>query len=235
MTSGGMVKVWDQFVRGGHWALVALFAIAYLSGEEGGWLHIWSGYAIAAIVVARVCWGFLGPRHARFADFAFGPARVAAYVRRLVTGRARRYVGHSPAGGTMAILLLVMLAATTGTGLAQYAEEEGKGPLAPVLAGAAPAGGTEVEREHFEADEAEYGEYGEREGALGGHEGEGDEAESAFEEVHEVLANLTLALVVLHVAGVLYASWAHHENLVRAMFTGRKRPEAESGGERAGG
>jgi cytochrome b len=37
-----------------------------------------------------------------------------------------------------------------------------------------------------------------------------------LEHIHEVLANLTVVLIVLHVLGVLFASFEHRENLVKA-------------------
>jgi cytochrome b len=47
--------------------------------------------------------------------------------------------------------------------------------------------------------------------------------EDVWEDVHEVFANLTLLLVVMHVAGALLSGRAHKENLIKAMLTGRKK------------
>ncbi len=43
-----------------------------------------------------------------------------------------------------------------------------------------------------------------------------------LEDVHEVFANATLALIVVHVGAVIVSSLLHRENLPRAMVTGYK-------------
>jgi cytochrome b len=45
----------------------------------------------------------------------------------------------------------------------------------------------------------------------------------ALKEVHEFSANFTVALVIVHVGGVVWESVLHRENLVLAMINGRKR------------
>lgn len=47
-----------------------------------------------------------------------------------------------------------------------------------------------------------------------------------LEELHEGLANGMLAVVIVHVLGVLFSSVVHRENLVWAMLTGKKHGEA---------
>jgi len=48
-----------------------------------------------------------------------------------------------------------------------------------------------------------------------------------LEELHEGAANVMLAIVGVHVAGVLLASWLHRDNLIGAMVTGQKRARPE--------
>jgi cytochrome b len=50
-----------------------------------------------------------------------------------------------------------------------------------------------------------------------------------LEEVHQFAANLMLALIGVHIAGVLLASWMHRENLTGAMLDGRKSARPEDG------
>jgi cytochrome b len=148
-SSDGELVVWDPLVRVFHWSLVASFTVAYLSGEgEMLDLHAWSGYIIGALILFRLLWGLVGPRHARFADFVFTPATILAYGRDLLHGQAQRYLGHNPLGGAMVIALLLMLTLATITGIALYGATETAGPLAGILRGTSHGFGEALEEVH---------------------------------------------------------------------------------------
>jgi cytochrome b len=204
------LKIWDRFVRVAHWLLVLGFATAYLTADELEDVHYVAGYTVATIVVLRILWGFVGPRRARFSDFVYAPRRVFRYFLDLIRFRSKRYVGHSPAGGAMVVALLLMLVLTTGTGMTRLAIEEGEGPLAPLFAATPAADDTTLVlvSSDDESGDAEDG---------------GRRKESFVGELHETFGNITLFLVFAHIGGVLLASFAHRENLPRAMVTGRKR------------
>jgi len=169
-------------------------------------VHAAAGYAVLALLAFRLPWGFIGPRHARFADFVYGPAATLRYARSLFARRPLHYLGHNPLGGWMVIALLLALAGTCWTGLEAYGAQ-GHGPLA----GAGPA---------LIAPALANGDYSGGRHKRGPRKAKGDEF---WEDVHEALSHLTLFLVLLHVAGALVASALHRENLVKAMITGYKR------------
>lgn len=167
------VKVWDVLVRIFHWSLVALFATAFITGEHSETIHIRAGYGVLALVGVRILWGFVGTRHARFTDFVYRPATVLGYMRDAALFRARRYLGHNPAGGAMVLALLASLVVTGASGVTMTLDSF----------------------------------WGQK----------------WIEEIHEAAAHATLILIGLHVAGVVFSSLSHGENLVRSMITGRKR------------
>lgn len=126
------VEVWDLPVRVFHWALAGLIAFSWWSGEEGGLTlqyHQWSGYAVLALVLFRLIWGFVGGEYARFATFVRGPRAVLAAARRLFDARPLDDVGHNPVGGWMVVALLVCLLVQTGTGLFANDDILTEGPL----------------------------------------------------------------------------------------------------------
>jgi cytochrome b len=111
-----VVRVWDPAVRLFHWSLVVAFIVAWFTGDELQRVHETAGYAIMVLLAFRVIWGFIGTAHARFSDFIYRPAVVFAYTLNSIRLRARRYIGHNPAGGAMVVALLATLALTCATG-----------------------------------------------------------------------------------------------------------------------
>lgn len=131
-TTLGTTRIWDPTIRLFHWLLVALIAFSWWSGEQHDMeRHRLSGYAILALLVFRVFWGFAGPRTARFSSFVRGPGAVLAYVKSLGSRKGHAADGHNPLGGWSVVAMLAVIALMVGAGLfASDVDGIESGPLA---------------------------------------------------------------------------------------------------------
>ncbi len=107
------VPAWDLPTRLFHWLLVLLVFCAWASRRYAGavgddtliW-HRWNGYAVLVLLVFRLIWGFVGSSTSRFGAFIDWPWRAFGYLRDLLAGRPRHYLGHNPLGSWMIVALL---------------------------------------------------------------------------------------------------------------------------------
>ena len=179
------VRVWDLPTRVFHWALVAcVIGLAVTGYIPGSWIewHARLGYAVLALLVFRVLWGFVGGRWSRFASFLYSPASTLAYLR----GRSHpdHLVGHNPLGAGSVFLMLAFLLAQVGTGLVSDDEIAFTGPLNRLVQSSTGLTATWYHKQ--------VGQW------------------------------VLLALVVLHIAAILFYLWRRKENLVRPMLAGDK-------------
>jgi cytochrome b len=112
------VRVWDIPTRLFHWLIVALFGFSWWTAENDrlDW-HMLSGYAILALVLFRLYWGFAGSGTARFANFVKGPKAFLAYSARLFERPGMTDLGHNPMGGWSVAALIALLLVQTVLGL----------------------------------------------------------------------------------------------------------------------
>lgn len=113
------LRVWDLPTRLFHGLLLAcvagLFATAYAPGNWIEW-HARLGYALLALLLFRVVWGFVGGHWSRFAQFL--PQ----------AGQGLR-LGHSVSGALAVVAILAALFAQVATGLVGDDEIAFTGPL----------------------------------------------------------------------------------------------------------
>jgi len=107
--------IWDKFVRVFHWSTASLFLLNYCVFEEGEDLHEWAGYTMAALVLLRIIWGFIGSTRARFADFFPTPQRLKHHLKNGLRAHNPEQ-GHNPLGGAMILLMLMLLLITATSG-----------------------------------------------------------------------------------------------------------------------
>lgn len=118
MTSENTIPVWDPWVRLFHWILAAAILSLFVLDDRMMTLHILIGCGVLGLLTFRLIWGWMGPEHARFADFVRSPVAVLSYLYTVIRcNNPPRYLGHNPAGGMMVILLMITLFLTALFGL----------------------------------------------------------------------------------------------------------------------
>ncbi len=119
--------VWDLPTRVFHWLLVLSIIGSYVTAKLA-WMswHQALGCLMIGLLIFRVLWGLIGPRHARFANFIKGPAAIIQYLK-----GGMHSVGHNPLGAGMVVLMLLLLATQATTGLFSTDDVAFVGPYFP--------------------------------------------------------------------------------------------------------
>jgi cytochrome b len=137
--TGGLTSrrlVWDLPLRIFHWLFAAAVTACWITAKVGfDWMqyHFYLGYLVIGLLIFRIVWGFIGPRHARFSSFLAKPSAVGAYARHLFRRDSTPSVGHNPIGGLMVILMLLLAVVQVATGLFSTDAVIWTGPYYPVV------------------------------------------------------------------------------------------------------
>jgi cytochrome b len=137
-------RVYDPLLRLLHWTIalsvVVLAATSQLAEafehgpeETALWnIHLIGGYSLAAALLARLLWGLVGPRSARWRDL-WHPATWRGLLRLHVPSTQR--AGHDAVASLAYLAAYAVMAVMVVSGLGLAAVEFEAGPLAGWLAG----------------------------------------------------------------------------------------------------
>lgn len=124
------MPIWDLPVRLFHWMLPVLLIVSYVSVKRDMMtLHFLSGYTMAALLIFRIVWGFVGSETARFSHFVKSPLAALRHLTHFFRREPDTQVGHNEAGGWMVVVLLAVLVVQVATGLCANDDGTTEGPL----------------------------------------------------------------------------------------------------------
>ncbi len=132
-----LVRIWDLPTRLFHAALILAFVGLIATVQVGGNAMVWHfrcGYAVLALLLFRVVWGWVGGYWSRFAQFVSSPAAALVYARTPFDQRPPS-VGHNPMGAWSVLAILLALGVQVTAGLFSDDEIATAGPLVPYASG----------------------------------------------------------------------------------------------------
>ena len=178
--------IWSLPTRVFH-ALFALFiTIAFLSAEDE-WLnfHAVIGYGVLILVIFRLCWGLIGPKHSLFKDLPLGKKNIKEFFNHIFEEK-QKFLGHNPLASYVMISMLVVAILAVLTGALAFGIQEGKGIF------------SFLNNSFFKNMKL-------------------------FKEIHEIFANLFIALIVAHIIGVLIDRLLHKkQETLNSIVSGYK-------------
>lgn len=178
------IKIWDGATRLFHWALVLnIFAAWYTIDNNMIEWHEISGHCLIALLLFRLCWGFIGSSTARFKHFITNPISACDYLNKSLRLQAHHKVGHNPAGGWMIVVMMLVIGFQLISGLLSNNDLGFSGALSDSVT---------------------------------------KEISDLLTQLHALNFNVLVAIIWLHVVAVFFYVLVKKDNLIKAMFTGKK-------------
>lgn len=175
-------RVYDLPTRVFHWIFAGSFITAFtisntIDDENLAFsYHMIFGLIMVFSVVVRIIWGLFGSKHAKFSDFSLNLKNLVSYLKGILTGTNRKWVGHNPASSWAAVIMMISALGLGVSGVLMITGVAGE----------------------------------------------------VLEEVHELLANTFLVVVILHIVGVIIHQSKHKDSIAMSMVTGFKQDLPET-------
>jgi len=113
--------IWDLPLRIFHWSFACTILAAWYTSEQEGELielHMQLGYVALGLLIFRVSWGIIGPKHARFSQFIPTPKKLMSYLKNAhKADNSHINAGHNPLGALMVLVMIVLVSLQAISGL----------------------------------------------------------------------------------------------------------------------
>ena len=112
--------IWDLPLRIFHRLFALTIAGSWYTSEHSSDFieyHMLLGYFALGLLVFRISWGLVGPKHARFSQFIPSFKTLINYLTCIKQNKKHYSPGHNPLGALMVILMIVLISLQAVSGL----------------------------------------------------------------------------------------------------------------------